>query len=101
MLSLSEIRRDLSEIRYYYSRREVFDEAFRTVSANSILDKVKKYNAVIAVAPPRLYDLYIGLYVKNATQEGLSIELGYSPHRIYELNKQLLLFLQEKSSGLL
>lgn len=29
MLSLSNIRTDLKEIRYYYSRKEMFDEAFK------------------------------------------------------------------------
>lgn len=78
MLTLKTIREDLKEIRYYYSRKSIFDEAFRQVAPNCILDKVRKYNDAVKAAPPRLYDLYICLHVKNYTQEGFSIELNYT-----------------------
>ena len=98
MLSLKIIRDDLKEIRYYYSRKSLFDEALRSVSSNSILDKARKYNEAVATATPKLYDLYVCLYIKNFTQEGLSIELNYTPEYIQMLNKQLLLFLQNNLS---
>lgn len=93
-MSLNKIRNDLKEIRYYYSRKEFFDESNREVIGNSVLEKVKRYNETVKSAPPRLYDVYIMLYVRNYTQEGLSEKLGYSPVYIQMLNKQLLLFLQ-------
>ena len=96
MVSLDKIRKDLKEIRYYYSRKELFDESTRCVATNGVLEKVRRYNEAIQCAPPRLYDMYICLYVKNYTQEGLSIELNYTPEYIQMLNKQLLLFLQSK-----
>ena len=94
MVSLEEIRGDLKEIRYYYSRKEHFDKAFAEVTSNSVLEKVHKYNSIVSTAPPRLYDLYISLYVNNLTQEALSHELGYTPEYIQMQNKRLLLFLQ-------
>ena len=75
MLAIEKIREDLVEVRYYYTRKKVLDEAMRT-------------------APPLLYDLYVCLYTRNFTQEGLSLEWNYTPQYIQKLNKKLLLFLQ-------
>ena len=96
MLTLDEIRKDLKEIRYYYSHKKPMDGAFLDVVSNSVMDKVKKYNEAVSVAPPQIYDTYINLYVKNNTQEGLSIEWGYTPKYIYWFNRKLLLFLQSQ-----
>ncbi|MFR6056183.1 MAG: hypothetical protein ACLUHK_06330 [Eubacteriales bacterium] len=94
MLTLNQIREDLKEIRYYYSRKEMFDEHSGNIAPNAVLDKVRKYNEAVKTAPPQLYDVYICLYVKNYTQEGMGDELGYTLQHINVLNKRLLLFLQ-------
>lgn len=91
-MTVEKIREDLKEIRYYYSRKELFDEGTRCVAPNSILEKVRRYNDAVKTAPPKLYDLYISLYVKNNTQEGLAYDMHYTPVYIYLLNKKLLLF---------
>ena len=96
MLSLSIIRTDLKEIRYYYSRKEMFDEAFKCMGQSDIVEKAEKYNNAVKSAPAKLYDLYFSLYIKNNTQESLSNELCYTPEYIQMLNKQLLKFLQTK-----
>lgn len=96
MLSLSIIRSDLKEIRYYYSRKEMFDEAFKCMGQSDIVEKAEKYNNAVKSAPAKLYDLYFSLYIKNNTQESLSNELCYTPEYIQMLNKQLLKFLQTK-----
>lgn len=49
-------------------------------------------------APTRLYDIYVGLYARNLTQEALSVELCYTPEYIQILNKRLLLYLQKTLS---
>jgi hypothetical protein len=95
-MTLAEIRKDLKEIRYYYSRKELLDKAFNEVGTNSVLNKVRKYNAAVNTAPPRLYDLYISLYVNNSTQENLAADLNYTPEYIQMQNKKLLLFLQSE-----
>ncbi len=92
MLSLSNIRTDLKEIRYYYSRKEMFDEAFKCMGQSDIVEKAEKYNNAVKSAPAKLYDLYFSLYIKNNTQESLSNELCYTPEYIQMLNKQLLNF---------
>lgn len=78
MLPLSKIRADLKEIRYYYERKEVFDHAIGGGCFNDVLNKVRRYSHAVQSAPPRLYDLYILLYVKCLTQEaaGEELEIG-------------------------
>ena len=94
-MALKKIREELKEIRYYYSRKEVFDKA-KTNAKSAVVELAEKYNQVIQGAPAKLYDLYISLYTNNLTQEAHARELGYTPEYIQMLNKKLLLFLQGK-----
>ena len=57
MLTLKQIRDDLKDIRYYYSRKEAFEQGFRVVGSNDIVGKAKRYNTVMQSAPTRLYDI--------------------------------------------
>lgn len=98
-MTIPEIRKELKEVRYYYSRKPIFDRAMREVSNQSILELVKKYNSAVSTAPPKLYDIYISLYVNNNTQEALSEELDYSPDYVHKLNNKLVKFLQEQLSA--
>ena len=52
MLTLKQIRDDLKDIRYYYSRKEAFEQGFRVVGSNDIVGKAKRYNTVMQSAPP-------------------------------------------------
>ena len=61
MVPLDKIRSDLKEIRYYYSRKAMFDECKNIVIGSSIMEKVRRYNQAGKTAPPRLYDMYIML----------------------------------------
>lgn len=99
MVGLDKIREDLREVRYYYTRKELFDETFKSISVNVILEKVYRYNDAMRTAPVRLYDLYVCLYTKNYTQAGLAVELNYTTEYIQMQHKKLLLFLQTKISG--
>ena len=95
MITLNEIKEDLKNIRYYYMRKDTFEEARNfTGRMNGILAKVNRYNDIMQEAAPRLYDLYYSLYIRNHTQESLSEELGYTPEYVNKLNKKLLQFLQ-------
>lgn len=98
MLEKDRVREDLKKIRYYYSRREVMNSALDEVGANDVIKIVQKYNAAIRFAPPRLYDLYISLYVNYLTQEALAYELCCSPQYIQKLNGKLVEFFQSKIS---
>lgn len=94
MLTLNKIREDLKEIRYYYSRKEMFDEHSGSIAPSAILEKVRRYNEAVKNAAPKLYDVYVCLYVQNYTQEGMGKELGYTLQHVNKLNKRLMLFLQ-------
>jgi len=95
MLSLFQIRNDLKAIRYYYSHKDLFDNAFQETGVNDIISKVQIYNQMIKSASPKLYHVYVGLYLQGNTQESLAAELKYTPEYVQMLNKKLLKFLQE------
>ena len=94
-MTLSEIREDLREIRYYFTHKAAFDGAVKIIGTNAVVEKVERYNKIFQNAPARMYDLYLGLYVKGYTQEAYAYEAGYCPQHIQELNKQLVLYLQK------
>ena len=95
MVTVSTIRNDLKDIRYYFSRKEVFDKALDSVGKSTIIEKIEKYNEAIKTASPRLYDLYVSLYLNNNTQESLADKLGYTLEHISRLNSSLVKFLQK------
>lgn len=47
MVPLDKIRSDLKEIRYYYSRKAMFDECKNVVIGSSITEKVRRYNEAV------------------------------------------------------
>ena len=96
MVPLDKIRSDLKEIRYYYSRKAMFDECKNIVIGSSIMEKVRRYHEAVKAAPPPPHDMDLMLDAKGYTQEAVSAELNYTPVYIQMLNKQLLLFLQSK-----
>jgi len=51
MITINQIREDLREIRYYYSKQKVFDQASKTVIQSSVIDKrqVKSGNMTVEV----------------------------------------------------
>lgn len=73
MVPLDKIRSDLKEIRYYYSRKAMFDECKNVVIGSSITEKVRRYNEAVKSAPPQLYDLYMMLYVKAIRRKALPL----------------------------
>ena len=97
-MELSEIRNDLRDIKYYFSRKKIFDEGCVVTGHNLVIEKVRKYNEIIVTAKPQLYDIYVCLYIKNHTQQSLADYFGYSYEYICVLNKELILFFQEKLS---
>lgn len=96
MKTIKEIRADLRDIRYYFSRKESFEKLSGLNIRCEIEEKIKHYNKLMASANPNLIDLYINLYLRENTQEGVSYDMGYSQTYIYKLNRRLLEFLYEK-----
>lgn len=67
-MTTEHIRRELQDIRYYYSHKAMFDRAADCVAKSTAVGLAEKYNAAIGSAPPRLYALYLSLYIGNDTQ---------------------------------
>ncbi|MBQ3572108.1 MAG: hypothetical protein IJA15_04710 [Clostridia bacterium] len=89
---MHKIRQELNQIRYYYSRRELFDKAFGCVGKSGIVDLVEKYNKAVCNAEPRLYEIYVSIYIEGCTQENAADQLGYSANYIYKMNRKLIAF---------
>ena len=49
---------------------------------------------LITKASPKLYELYVELYINNHTQESFADKLCYSTEYVQLLNRKLLKFLQ-------
>ena len=62
MESLAEVREDLRDIRYYYAHKEMFDKTVDVTGEHELIRKAERYNAAMCTAPPRLYEVYVGLY---------------------------------------
>ena len=93
-MTIKEIREDLKDIRYYYSRKSHLDKVAENHAAHVVMEKVRQYDAVMSKAPIRLYDLYSCLYLENNTQASLSDKWGYSPENIKYMNDKLCRYLQ-------
>ncbi len=95
-MTATQIREDLKNIRYFYIRKDMFEKTNFSVGKNKIADTIERYNNAICFASPRLYDVYVSLYIENNTQESLSDKLGYSLVYISKLNSQLIKFFQKQ-----
>lgn len=95
MLSEGQVRADLREIKYYNSRKELFDKFIADGINSDIVVKMKKYNDAIKSAHIKLYDIYIGLYIRCHTQESLSHDMQYTMDYVQKLNRKLIAFFQE------
>ena len=93
-MTIKEIKDDLSDIKYYYYRKELFEEKTEGIDCSGVKEKVERYNKTMSIAPAKLYDIYYSLYVKNHTQESLSDEIGFTQQYIAILNKQLVNYLK-------
>ena len=99
-MTIEEIKNDLKNIRYYYSRRNTLDKSLNDIGVTEVLKKIEKYNQLICGAPARLIDIYYSLYHENNTQDSLACKLGYTPAYVYRLNKKLIDYLYAKSDKL-
>jgi hypothetical protein len=94
MKTLETIRKDLMEIRLYYSQQKQFEECAKVIPSVAA-ELAKAYNESVAKAPGRLYLVYMSLYVNNNTQETVAYDWGKSVDYIAILNKQLCQYFQE------
>lgn len=89
MLSCSEIKTNLKEIRSYYEMKKA------TASEKLAAPKnLTRYSSAITNAPAKLFIVYYSLYVENKTHDDLAERLGYTRARIDHLNEDVVFFLQ-------
>ena len=94
MITPECVRKDLRDIRYYYSRKAELDNAAKELGALPVKRIVEKYNYAIREAPLKLFDLYASLYIRGQTQEAVAMQLCYSPQYIRKLVNELNTFFQ-------
>ena len=92
MVTMEQIKKELANILYYFSRKDTFAKAFDSVGQNGILVTVTRYNQIICMAPPRVYEVYVCLYIECCTYEAAAERLGYSVSYIYKSNKKIVDF---------
>ena len=92
MITTETIKSELENIRYYYARRDMFDKAFDSVGKNAILQTVNRYNEAICAAPPKIYEMYVSLYILCCTYEAAAEALCYSVNYVYKTNKKIVNF---------
>ena len=95
MLTAETVKRDLCDIRYYYSRKAELVATEKVLGPLAVRRTAAKYNCAVKGAPLRLYDLYASLYVAGTTQEAVALELGYTPQYIRKLIAGLVAYFQK------
>lgn len=98
-MTIKEIKEDLKEIQYYYAHEKDFERANKIVGQNRITAKAERYNAAVRNAPPRLYDVYLSLYVYFNTQIVAADDMDLSVSHIKRLNRQLCEFFLAAFTG--
>lgn len=93
---VKQIKNDLKDIQYYYANKEAFDIGAKEIGSNYVITLAEKYNKIIRNAPPKLYDLYVRMYLMNKAQETVGIETNFSWQTIALNCKKLMSFLVEE-----
>ena len=89
------IRQELDEVRYYNANRERFQKAEALVGKNRAVYAFEKYNSLIQTASPKLYEIYVALYVHGWTYEVAAEEFNYSVNYIYKTNMALVKYFED------
>jgi len=92
-MSENQVKENLRELRYYYSRKASVESFFSVTGTTNIKAIARMYEAAIRTAPIRLYDLFGCLYIDGKTQEEVATELCYSTEYIRQLTKELVHYL--------
>lgn len=98
-MNTMEIREDLKQIKFYYSRKKLFVKGVAKIGQIGIQSKLDKYNSVICLATPQMYELYYEIDVTNKTHEEYADEYGYSVNYVYKLNHKLMQYFEKELSA--
>ena len=84
------IRDDLTEIKYYFSRKYILDSYMKDYFETRVVNIAELYNNAMKQAPTRLFHLYVCLYLRGNTQECVADEIGITHTTLHALNKELI-----------
>ncbi len=96
MKSLKEIREDLRDVRFYYSKKALFDALPNEICSHEVLEKVKLYNDMAQKAPLRLFEVYVVTYIEVNSQESAAIKLNYAYQYLHALHTELIMFFYDQ-----
>lgn len=92
-MTLEQVRKDLIEIRDYYSMEEYIKKTSCVVVPEGILKKVDLYNKAMSNCPTKLFMVFVALYVQNNSQQAVADDWGFCREHVRRLNKKLCEFL--------
>ena len=95
-MTITELKEELQEVKYYYRHKAIFDKAQSTLPRNKTLEKVARYNDLVQDAPAQLFGLYVAIYTENNTQLAVALDWGLSEGYVKNLNRKLCEYLLEK-----
>lgn len=94
MISLSQVRRYLHDVKEFYNMDIKKVLAIGNVPIKEYRKYIERYNILLNSAPEKLKQVFHGLYVNPKTQKALAKEWQVTEKYIQILNKRLVLYLQ-------
>ena len=95
-MTLKQVKKDLQDIRYYNTHREMFRKAENTGFKADALQKIGKYDSLLRNAPLRLQMVYHKIFTEGKTQADAAKELGISVSYTKSLMWKLYAYLLER-----
>ena len=94
MKELKEIKKELLEIRHYYSNIKGKCSGEKIGVVNNIEERVAKYNEAVKNAPLLLYELYCAMYIEGNTIEALADKWCFNYTTILRRHLKLVKYFQ-------
>ena len=95
-MTLKQVKKDLQDIRYYYTHKAMFDKAENTGFKSEAVRKSEEYGRLMSKATPRLYVLYYLLYMEGKTQYAAALEQNVTEGHIRNTVRQLQQYLLDE-----
>ena len=93
-MTLKQVKKDLQDIRYYYTHKAMFDKAENTGFKSEAVRKSEEYGRLMSKATPRLYVLYYLLYMEEENAvcggAGANVTDGHIRNTVRQLQQYLL-----------
>ena len=97
MNNIDKIKTDLEHIGCYYRSKSLIGcDPSKVVYPKDFEKTYKAYSQAIEKAPPKLKNIYNGLYVEGNSQKELAIKLSITENYVQMLNKKLMEYLNSK-----